>query len=208
MTRRATVVLALLSFATGGEAGTKFKSTWKPPDAAPTNFRGQKVAALVMLEDQKQRIGVEDELAYALRVRGVTGVAAHTIVPPEELKDKEKVRARLDQAGIAGAAVLRSVNKATELTEGASYWVASYSTFSGYYGYGWGGVYDPGYVTMDSLFMVETLLFDVKADKLLWGGLSVTKNPKRVDEFMKDLVSSVAKQLEKEGLIRKPPSAR
>jgi hypothetical protein len=53
------------------------------------------------------------------------------------------------------------------------------------------------------LFMVETLIFDVKADKLLWAGLSVTKNPKRVDEFMKDLVSSAAKQLQKEGLIRK-----
>jgi hypothetical protein len=196
------VVLALWGFATSAEAGTKFKSTFKPPDAAPTNFRGQKVAALVMLNDEKTRKGVEDELAYALRSRNVQGVAAHTLVPPEELKDKDRVRARLDEAGVAGAVVLRSVNKATELTEGAAYWVAS-SSFSSYYGMGWGGVYDPGYVTMDSLFMVETLVFDVKADKLLWGGLSITKNPKRVDEFMKDLVSSAAKQLEKEGLVRK-----
>ena len=193
----------LACFASAAEAGTKFKSTWKPPDAAPANFQGQKVAALVMLEDEKTRRGVEDELAYALRSRGVVGVAAHSFVPPEETKDEERARARLDEAGVAGAVVLRSVNKATQLTEGASYWVANYHTFSGYYSYGWGGMYDPGYVTMDSLFMIETLIFDVKADKLLWAGLSVTKNPKRVDEFMKDLVSSAAKQLQKEGLVRK-----
>jgi hypothetical protein len=203
MTRRTTVVLALVCFASGAEAGTKFKSTWKPPDAAPTNFQGQKVAALVMLEDEKTRRGVEDELAYALRSQGVVGVAAHSLVPPEETKDKERVRARLDEAGVAGAVVLRSVNKATQLTEGASYWVADYHTFSGYYGYGWVGMYDPGYVKMDNLFMIETLIFDVKADKLLWAGLSLTKNPKRVDEFMKDLVSSAAKQLQKEGLVRR-----
>lgn len=203
MTRRTAVVLALAGFASVAEAGTKFKSTWKPPDAAPTNFRGQKVAALVMLEDENTRNGVEDELAYALRSRGVQGVAAHSLVPPAELKDKERVRARLDEAGVAGAVVLRSVNKAAQLTEGAAYWVASYSTFSGYYAYGWGGVYSPGYVTMDSLFMVETLIYDVRADKLLWAGLSLTKNPRRVDEFMKDLVSTVAKQLQKQGLVKK-----
>ncbi len=203
MTRRTAVMLALSSFASVAEAGTKFKSTWKAPDAAPTNFRGQKVAALVMLEDEKTRIGVEDTLAYALSSRGVQGVAAHSLVPPGELKDKERVRARLDQAGVAGAVVLRSVNKTSQLSEGAAYWVGSYSAFSSYYGSGWGGVYNPGYVTMDNLFLVETLIFDVKADKLLWGGLSVTKNPKRVDEFMKDLVSSVAKQLEKEKLVSK-----
>jgi hypothetical protein len=203
MTRKMAVVLAIASLASRAEAGTKFKSTWKPPDAAPANFQGQKVAALVILDDEKTRRGVEDELAYALRSRGVVGVAAHSLVPPEETKDKERARARLDEAGVAGAVVLRSVNKATQLTEGASYWVADYSTFSGYYAYGWGGMYDPGYVKMDSVFMIETLIFDVKADKLLWAGLSLTKNPRRVDEFMKDLVSAAAKQLQKEGLVRK-----
>ncbi len=205
MTRRIAVALALASLAIPTEAGTKFKSTWKPPDAAPVNFRGQKVAAVVMLKDEPTRRGVEDELAYALRARGLVGIAAHSIVPPEDMTDKDRARARLEQAGVVGAVVLRSVNKQTQLTETpGSYWVTNYYTFTGYYGWGWGGIYDPGYVRMDNLFMVETLIFDVKADKLLWAALSESKNPKRVDDFMKDLVSAAAKQLEKEGLVRKP----
>jgi hypothetical protein len=204
MTRRTAVVLALASIAVAAEAGTKFTSSWKPPDAVPVNFRGQKVAAVVMLKDEKQRVGVEDELAYALRSRGLDAYAAHTIVPPEEMTDKERVRARLEEVGIAGAVVLRAVDKRTNVTDApGGYWVSNYQSFYGYYGWGWGGIYDAGHVTMDSFFSVEALIFDVKADKLLWAGLSETKNPKRVDNFMKGLVSSAAKQLEKEGLIRK-----
>jgi hypothetical protein len=205
MTRRTAVVLAFASLAVGAEAGTKFKSTWKPPDAVPVNFRGQKVAALVMLKDEKYRNGLEDELAYALRARGLVAIAAHSIVPPEEMTDKDRARARLEQAGVVGAVVLRGVGKQTQLTETpGSYWVTNYYTFTGYYGWGWGGIYDPGYVRMDNVFVVETLIFDLKADKLLWAALSTSKNPKRVDDFMKDLVSAAAKQLEKEGLVSKP----
>jgi hypothetical protein len=204
MTRTVAVVAATLSLAIGAEAGTKFKSTWKPPDAAPTNFRGQKVVAIVMLPDEKTRVGIEDELAYALRSRGVDGVAGHTLVPPDALKDKDQVRARLEEAGVAGAVVLRSVNKTARLSEtSGSYWVTNYYSFTGFYGWGWGGIYDPGYVKMDNMFYVETLVFDVRANKLLWAALSETKNPKRADEFMSDLVSSAAKQLQKEGLVSK-----
>jgi hypothetical protein len=204
MTRRVAVVVAVASLVGVAEAGTKFKSSWKPPNASPMNFRGQKVAAVVMLNDEKTRNGIEDELAYALRSRNVVGVAAHTLLPPEALKDKEQARARLEEAGVAGAVVLRSVNKVAELSETpASYWVTNYYSFTDFYGWGWGGIYDPGYVKMDNVFWVETLVFDVKGNKLLWAALSETKNPKRADEFMSDLVSAAAKQLQKEGLVSK-----
>jgi hypothetical protein len=204
MTRKTALVLALACLAPFAEAGTKFKSTWKPPDAVPTSFRGQKVAALVMMKDVRTRNGVEDELAIELRSRGILGIAAHTLLPAEDTMDKEQVRSHFEQAGVVGAVVLRAVDKQTEVTDsGASYFVTNYFTFYGYYGAGWHGIYDPGHVTMDSFFTIETLIYDVKNDKLLWAGLSQTKNPKRVDSFMKDLASAVADQLKKEGLVRK-----
>jgi hypothetical protein len=204
MTRRTVFVLLVASLPALAMAGTKFTSTWKPPDAKPVNFRGQKVVALVMMKDVKTRNGVEDELAYVLRQRGLVGVSAHTLLPPEQTMDKEQVRAHFEQAGVVGAVVLRSVDKQTQLTEGASYFVVTnYSSFYGYYGWGWSGIYDPGYVTMDNFFTVETLIYDVKNDKLLWAAVTQTKNPKRVDNFLKDLGSAVGDQLRKEGLVQK-----
>lgn len=205
MMRRTAVVLAVgCALALGAEASTKFKSSWKAPDAVPVNFQGQKVAALVMLPDEAQRRGVEDELAYALTGRGLVGIPAHRLVPPAEMKDKEQVRARLEKAGVVGAVVMRAIDRQQGVTEDpAAYWVSNYWTFSGYYSWGWGGIYSPGSVKMETLFTVETLIFDVKADKLLWAAVTETKNPKRVDSFMKDLVSGAAKEVKKQGLVAK-----
>lgn len=205
MMRRTAVVLAVASALAGAaEAGTKFKSTWKAPDAVPVNFQGQKVAAIVMLPDEAQRRGVEDELAYALKNRGLVGIPAHRLVPPEEMKNKEQVRARLAEAGVVGAVVMRALDKQQGVTEDpAAYWVSNYWTFSGYYSWGWGGIYSPGSVTMDTVFTIETMVFDVKADKLLWAAVTETKNPRRVDSFMKDLVSEAAKEVKKQGLVAK-----
>lgn len=206
MTRSTPVALALASaLALSAEGGTKFKSTWKAPDAVPVSFQGQKVAAVVMLPDEATRRGTEDELAYQLRVRGVQGVAAHRLVPPEEMKDRDRVRARLEQAGVVGVVVMRAVDRQQGVTENpGGYWVSNYWTFSGYYSWGWGGIYDPGSVRMDTVITVETMIFDVKADKLLWAAMSETKNPKRVDTLVKELVSAAAKEVNKQGLVRKP----
>src|SRR5262245_17854921 len=117
MTRKAFLLLALAGLAPLAEAGPKFKRTSNAPDAVPTSFKGQKVAAVVMMKDVRQRNGVEDELAIELRSRGIVGIAAHTLLPPEEITDKEQVRAHFEQAGIVGAVVLRAVDKTTEVTD-------------------------------------------------------------------------------------------
>jgi hypothetical protein len=133
------------------------------------------------------------------------GIPAHRLVPAEEMKDKDRVRASLEKAGVVGAVVMRAIDRQAGVSEdSAAYWVSNYWTFSGYYSWGWGGIYSPGTVRMETMFTVETLVFDVKADKLLWAATTETKNPKRVDDFMKDLVSTAAKEVKKQGLVAKP----
>ena len=51
---------------------------------------------------------------------------------------------------------------------------------------------------------VETLVFSVSRDKLLWAALSETTNPKSMDAFMKDLVTKAVKEMKKAGLTAKP----
>jgi hypothetical protein len=80
-----------------------------------------------------------------------------------------------------------------------------YTSFWGYYGYTWGAVWDPGYLREDRIVTVETLVFSVPRDKLLWAALSETTNPKSMDAFMKDLVTKAAKEMKKEGLTTRAP---
>ncbi len=191
-------------------ASTRFNSSWKAPDAQPLNFAGQKVAALVISPEEATRLGAEGSLARELTARGVQGIPAYDLIPPNESRDKEKAKALFQQAGIAGVVVMRVVGQQQEISSTGSMgvWGAPYygsfwgGGYGGYYGYGWGAVYDSGYLRTDTIVNVETLVFDMKADKLVWAGRSRTTNPTKVREFVKELVAGAASEMKKQGLIR------
>jgi len=85
------------------------------------------------------------------------------------------------------------------------YWGGpAYATFwgAGYYGYGWGGVYSPGYIQTDTIVIVETLVYSLPQNKLVWAGQSETTNPSKVGPFIQELVRKAAAEMEKQGLIR------
>jgi hypothetical protein len=199
---------AMAVVVTGACAATTFDTTWKAPGAAPLNFKGRKVAALVMSKDESVRYGAEDVLARELTARGAVGLPAYGLIPKELTRDQEKAKAMLDKAGVVGVVAMRVVGKEKELNaSGGGYWGGpGYSSFwagGGYYGYGWGGVYDPGYIRTDTIVSVETLVFSLEQDKLVWAGRSQTTNPDTVGAFIKELTAQVAKELQKQGLIGK-----
>jgi hypothetical protein len=50
---------------------------------------------------------------------------------------------------------------------------------------------------------VETLVYDVAEDKLLWGGVSETIDPTRVDSAIREIVDKAADEMKKQGLVTK-----
>jgi len=203
--RSAVVVTAAVAVAAC--ASTSFNSTWRNPAAEPGNFKGQKVAALVMSKEQSVRFGAEDALARELTARGMVGIAAYSLIPKELTQDKEKAKEFLEKANVVGVVAMRVVGKDQQVTQssGGMYWGGpAYATFwgGGYYGWGWGGVYSPGYIQTDTIVSVETLVYSLKQDKLVWAAQSETTNPSKVGPFIHELVTKAAAQMQKEGLIR------
>ena len=186
-------------------ASTRFISSWKAPDAGPLNFQGQKVAALVISPDESTRLEAEGQLGRELTARGVQGIPAYNLIPPNETRDKDRAKVLFNQAGIVGVVVLRAAGATKEVSYSPAYWSgAPYGSFwgGGYYGYGWGSVYEPGYLRTDTIVKVETLVYDLKADKLLWAGMSQSTNPSAVQPLIKELVKAAAAEMKKQGLIK------
>ena len=202
---RAGLVTAV-ALAAAACASTTFNSTWKAPGAGPLNFKGKKVAALVISKEEGVRYGAEDALAQEITRQGAIGVAAYGLIPKELTQDKEKAKEFLAKAGVAGVVAMRAVGKDQQITSSpaAYYGGPYYATFwgGGYYGWGWGGVYDPGYVRTDTIVYVETLVYSLDQDKLVWAGRSQTTNPSKVGDFIKELVVAAAKEMRKQGLIK------
>jgi hypothetical protein len=193
--------------AVGACAATTFNSVWKAPTAGPLNFKGKKVAALVVSKEEGVRYGAEDALAREITAQGAVGIAAYTLIPRELTQDRDKAKEFLEKAGVAGVVAMRVVGKEKELSGSGStvYWgTPYYGSFwgGGYYGWGWGGVYDPGYLRTDTIVSVETLVYSLDQDKLVWAGRSQTTNPSQVGDFIKELVIAAAKEMRKQGLIK------
>jgi len=99
---------------------------------------------------------------------------------------------------------LRPVSSEKRISYNDSLWLSpSYNTFWGYYGYSYGSVVVIGGVDRDTVITVESLIFSVPLNKLLWAGVSETRNPKTLQKFVEDLVKESVKQLQKQGLAKK-----
>ena len=193
-------------------AGPKFTSTWKAPEASTTSFAGRKVAALLISDDQSLRISGEEALVRELASIGVTdGVASYRIVPREELRDADRARPWYERAGVDGVVSMRLVKAETHKTSSSAVWTSpTYSSLWGYYGYGWGSVYvfDPGRDTPETVAVIETLVFSVPQNKLLWAGVTESTDPKDAQRVIEDVVEATVEEMRKQGLLRKSGDAR
>ena len=187
-------------------AAPKFTSAWRSPDAGSVSFAGKKVAALVISQDDSLRMAGEEALVRELTARGLQSVATYRIAPKEELQSADRAKGWFEKANVDGVVAMRPVSKDKRTTYNPGIWVNPYySTFWGYYGYGWGSVYIPGSVERDTIVVVETTIYSVSRNQLLWAAVSETKNPKTLQRFVEDLVKESVKELHKQGLARSIP---
>lgn len=207
MTLGATSLALLLA----GCATTTFTSIWKAPDAQPLQFKaGDKVVALVVAESASLRRAGEANLADELDKRGLKGIPAYTLLADEAIKDEARAKAAIEGAGAIGVIVMRPMGTEQKISStpstyyGASYYGAPYyGGFwgGGYYGHGWGGVYDPGTIRTDTYVSIETLIYDLRQNKLVWAGQTKTMNPSDVEGFVGELAEAVSKELRESGLV-------
>jgi hypothetical protein len=208
MTRRihlsaACVLLTIAATVSVSSDGPKFTSVWAAPDAAGVTFVGKNVAALVMSGDDNLRISAEEQLVRELTARGVQGIATYRMIPREETQSADRARPWFERARVDGVVALRPVSVDKQVTYAPSVWsTTSYSTLWGYYGYGWTGFYSPGGTREDTTLVIETLVYSLPLDKLLWAGVSTTTNPKEAQAFVSQLAAQAIKEMKKQRLVK------
>jgi len=179
-------------------ADVKFTSVWAAPDAQTVSFKGQKVAALVMLDNWERRVPREEALARELTARGMTGVPAYLVIPKEELKSADRARDWFEKVSVAGVVALRPVAKEKVKQHTAELWTSpSYATLSGYYPYGWATVYQFG-SREDTVIVVEAMIYKVSTGALVWGGVSEVTNPKNLQQAIGEIVKEAANKIQKQ----------
>ena len=205
---RACTTLLMLTLV-GCTASTKLVNSWKEPDTAPLSLKqGDLVIAMVMSKEETTRRTGEDLLGEELRQRGLRPIPSFTLIPTDQVDDKEKAAAAIQDSGAVALVAMRpiAVNKQQTFVPPSYTGPGPYGGWGPYYGYGWGAAYSPGYVVTDTIVRVETLVFDLKQNKLVWAGQSETTNPGELAQFMRDLVKAVGADMRRKGVIAEPAS--
>ncbi len=211
--KRTLLGAASLALLLAGCATTTFTSIWKAPDAKPLQLQaGDKVVAMVVAESTSLRRSGEANLADELDKRGLKGVPAYTLLTDDEIKDEAKAKAAIEASGAVAAIVLRprgqeqKVSSTPSTYYGSSYYGSPYyGGFwgGGYYGHGWSGAYDPGTIRTDTYVSIETVIYDLRQNKLVWAGQTKTMNPSDVESFVGELADAVSRELRASGMVAK-----
>jgi hypothetical protein len=205
---RQIATLLILAAAASVAAAPKFESVWKSPEVSKLNFAGKKIAALVITDDQSLQISGEEALAKELSARKVNGVTTYRIMPREEMLSAERAKPWFERAGIQGVVALRPVSYQAAQRRPPVVWSSYEQSFYGYYGMGWGGNVGVSFsLSKDpASVVVETLVFNLEPERLVWAATSETKNPKNVQQVVGDLIEEVVKEMRDMKLV--PQNAR
>jgi hypothetical protein len=181
---------------------TTFTSTWRAPDAQRVDPVGKKIAALVIYGDKKRRRDAEVYLSQELTLRGAQGVAAYTLIGFDDPK-VDYARERFKEAGVEGVVVMRLIGHDSHIiVDPGGFSGTAYGSFGSYYSsYGVGVSYSTGSVQTDTVVTIETLIYSLRQDKLLWAGTSRTSNPEGLQSLITEVADAVASEVARQGLV-------
>jgi len=199
-----TVALLVLA---GCATPTQFVNTWKAPDAAPLELRpGDTVVAMVISRNELNRRSGEDAIAAELSRRGFRVIPAYTVLTVDQAMQRDSALETLRRTGAVAAFVVRPLQTTRQATfvPPSYYAPVPYGSWGPYYGYGWNASYSPGYVVTDTVIRLEVLTYDLRQEELVWAGQSETSNPESLDDFVRSVVKSAAREMTRAGVLAEP----
>ncbi|POY38772.1 hypothetical protein C3L50_11595 [Flavobacterium alvei] len=197
-----------ISLLVGCSPSTQIVKTWSDPSLNAGSVKAyDKVLVIAQLKDDSSRRIAEDKIV-ASSPKG-NFIASYNYLKPDQ-QDQKLVVADLLKDGIEAIILMRltDITKTTDYVQGTAYyggWGYGGGYYGGYRGWGYGGsIYGtPGYYEENKTYYVETNIYDVKSNKLLWSGTTSTLNPSKTNEAIDGIIAAVKTELNNKGLIKK-----
>ena len=204
-------ILLLSSIVWGCGPTQKITGSWASPDAT-VNGPYDKVFVVVLSPNSTANYDIEAQMANTLISRGFKVLRSTDIFPPKFSITQDLTREKLTEAISkrgCDAVLMLSLLDSKEVESynpGTVYAPVNYGYYGSYYGYYnhyYPQVYSPGYYSVDKTYYLETNLYDLADDKLLWSVQSEAKNPKDLHSWFKAYANMLISHLKSKGLNQK-----
>jgi hypothetical protein len=180
---------------------TKLVKSWAAPGVSITPGAGNKVLVIGMVRDESGRRAVEDQLVKKL----ANAVASYTLVSSDKIQSTSN--ADLTKILHDGhfthvlMMVLADITDETYYVPGTTS-MSYYGGYYGYYGYGASVYSTPGYYTTDKIYSVETTVYSVNPDELVWTGTTASVNPASLQRTIDDVADVITYDMKKSGFLK------
>jgi hypothetical protein len=182
-------------------APPRVSDSWRDP--AVHEFNPAKTLVVVMSKEDNFRRVVEDEFVRHL-APGTSG-PSYEFISKDDLTDTKKGAEAARAHGFDSVLVLRvlDVDEIQQRVPGA-YSPVFVTYGGGAYGsvYLWPTAYDQGYTYMEKTYRLETNLYGLSDDKLVWSGVVVVRDPDSVRELATLNANAVLEELHAQKLVR------
>jgi hypothetical protein len=133
----------------------------------------------------------EDRFSAELDARGNNAFQSYTIIPMEQLPDKEMVKSKIRSSGADTVLISRLV----DTKEIESYRPEQREVYGIVFA-------DYGYTGDVQVAYIETNIYDVKTEKLIWSGHSKTERTEGEQQLINAFIKVMIKKMSSAGIIK------
>jgi hypothetical protein len=186
---------------------TSMLTSWSDP-----NYTGGKLQHVLVIgvgKDQVIRRLFEDMFAERLSNRRTQATGSYILLSDPSEISKETVGPLVTEHGFTHVLVTRLVDRKTitdyaPATVGATYVPVYPQYYSGWYSYystSYTTVVSPGYTYETELVNLETNIYDVASEKLIWSGLTETETGGRIEGKLREFIDVVMSEMGRAKLL-------
>lgn len=192
-------------------ANTKISQSWVEPD----NSRSYDDLLIIGIgESEQNRRAYESHFVESLRGYGTEAEASYKMIKSNEKIDRDSVGKAIKGSEINGVIVTHMVAVDEETIYRPSmdympmYGGGYYGGLYSYYPHVNSYVTRPGYYTTHETYTLETNLYDVESEELIWSARSRTFSPESVQEVIVDLTKLLINDMDEKGLLKKKAASK
>lgn len=167
-------------------------------------YTGKPVSDILVIAitgNEHNRRSFENKFVAQLKSVGVDAISSEEAIamPPDLELKKEAILAAVNQFENDAVIITHLIGKEVKdvYTRGGSGGPGFYGFYHRRYSY----AHDPGYSSTSTTVRLETNLYDVKTEKLIWSGKSKTLSKDSKDHLINDVIKTVIKDLQNNKLI-------
>lgn len=190
---------------------TSIVSSWRDPETTISQNKFEKVLVVALVKDETTRRITENRIASGNKIFKVS----YPYLNDKNLNlTKEQKLQILKNENFDGVVTMRlvSTEKETQYVPGTNTSLY-YGGFGGAFGYGYGfgnwyglyssNFYSIGYYKESTSYLVETNIFSLYQNKLIWTGTTKSNYVTDLGETVSEIMRTVVKEMQKDGSLPK-----